>query len=106
MQIKSILHKDNLLNTKWIFNYASCIFNFITTRWYLISVTTKDEFWISLGGNGKTPQQLSALLQHDEEEDDSLETVAVSNWHYDTHLGINKEKEEVIGCIKPYQNRK
>ena len=45
------------------------------------------------------------LLQHDEEEDDSLETVAVSNWHYDTHLGINNEKEEVIGCIKPCQNR-
>ena len=44
------------------------------------------------------------LLQHDEEEDDGLETVAVSNLHYDTHLGINNEKE--IGCIKPYQNRK
>ena len=48
-----------------------CIFNFITTRRYLIGVTTKDEFWINLGRKGKTLQPY--LLQHDEEEDDDLE---------------------------------
>ena len=41
------------------------------------------------------------LLQHDEEEDDGLETVVVSHWHYNTHLGINNGKEEVIGASSP-----
>ena len=34
-------------------------------------------------------------LQHDEEEDGGLETVAVYNWHSDTHLGVNNEKRRI-----------
>ena len=82
-----------------------CVFNFITTRQYLISVTTKDEFWISLGRKGKTPQPLSASTWW-RRGWWSRELPQYLDWHYDTHLGINNKKEEEIGCIKPYQNWK
>ena len=52
---KMYLHKDNLLNSTWISNYASH-FHLITTGQYLISVTTKEEFSINPDRKGKTPQ--------------------------------------------------
>ena len=33
-------------------------------------------------------------FHHDEEKDDNLDVVAVSTWHYDTHLVINNEKRK------------
>ena len=33
-------------------------------------------------------------FHHDEERDDNLDAVAVSTWHYDTHLVIYNEKQK------------
>ena len=62
-----------------------------TTRQYLIGVTTKN-FELALVEIGR--HQNTYPLQHDEEKDDDLEIVIVSNWHSNTHLGINNGKEK------------
>ena len=42
------------------------------------------------------------LFHYGEEKDDNLDGVAVSTWHYDTHLVINNAKRKEIGNIKSY----
>ena len=77
-----------------------------TTVQYLIGVTTKEEFLISPGRKGKTPNH--HLLWNDKEENGFLVNAAVSKRlqrHCDTHLGNNNKEENNIGCIKPYQNK-
>ena len=100
------MHEDNLPNSTRISNYA-LHFNLITTSWYLIGVTTKEEFLISPGRKGRQPNH--HLIQNDEEADGFLVNSAVSKRlqrHYNNHLGNNNKEENNIGCIKPYQNKR